>query len=85
MSLPIYARIANERPLYHQLDTAQKIRQKSKNIDVTFVGLGHVGIEAPLFVDGFMTEAEVHTHIRADAAGEIADWLFDEYDRRCDG
>jgi DNA-binding transcriptional regulator LsrR (DeoR family) len=78
MSLPIYARNAKERELYRFLDMAKQIHEKAKKIDVTFVGLGHIGLDAPLFVDGFMTEEEVQAYTKAGAVGEITGWLFDE-------
>jgi DNA-binding transcriptional regulator LsrR (DeoR family) len=78
MPLPIYARNAQERELYRRLDMAKQIHQKAQNVDVTFVGLGHIGPDAPLFVDGFMTEEEVQSYTKAGAVGEITGWLFDE-------
>jgi DNA-binding transcriptional regulator LsrR (DeoR family) len=78
MSLPIYARNAKERELYRFLDMAKHIHQKAQDVDVTFVGLGHIGMDAPLYVDGFMTEEEVHSYLDAGAVGEITGWLFDE-------
>lgn len=85
MPLPIYARNANERELYRRLDMAKQIHQKARNVDVTFVGLGHIGIDAPLFVDGFMTEEEVNSYVEAGAVGEIIGWLFDEDGRIIEG
>ena len=78
MSLPPYAQNAKEREIYRLLDMAQQIHQKAKNVDVTFVGLGHIGLDAPLFVDGFLTEKEVKSCIKAGAVGEITGWLFDQ-------
>ena len=78
MSLPPYAQNARERELYRLLDMAQQIHQKAKNVDVTFVGLGHIGLDAPLFVDGFITAKEVKSCINAGAVGEITGWLFDD-------
>lgn len=85
MPLPIYARNANERELYRQLDMAKQIHQMAKKVDVTFVGLGHIGTDAPLFVDGFMNEEEVDSYVKAGAVGEITGWLFDENGRIVEG
>jgi DNA-binding transcriptional regulator LsrR (DeoR family) len=78
MSLPLYAQNAKERELYRLLDMAKQIHQKAQNADVRFVGLGHIGFDAPLFVDGFMTEEEVKSYVDAGAVGEITGWLFDK-------
>lgn len=78
MPLPLYAQNAKERELYRLLDMAKQNHQIAQNADVTFVGLGHIGLDAPLFVDGFMTEAEVMSYVQAGAVGEITGWLFDE-------
>lgn len=78
MSLPLYAENAKERELYRLLDMAKQNHQQAQNVDVTFVGLGHIGLDAPLHMDGFMTEEEVKSYINAGAVGEITGWLFDE-------
>ena len=39
--------------------------------DVTFVGIGDLGPKAPLYVDGFITEAELKALQKAGAVGEI--------------
>jgi DNA-binding transcriptional regulator LsrR (DeoR family) len=85
MSLPIYARNAAERELYRRLDMAKQIHQKAQNVDVTFVGLGHIGTDAPLSLDGFMTDEEVQSYTKAGAVGEITGWLFDENGQIIDG
>ena len=85
MPLPLYAQNAKERELYRVLDMAKQTHQKAKNADVTFVGLGHVGRDAPLFVDGFMTDEEVQSYIEAGAVGEMTGWLFDEDGRIIEG
>ena len=78
MSLPLYAQNAKERELYRSLDMAKQTYQKALNVDVKFVGIGHIGLDAPLFVDGFMTKEEVQSYVKAGAVGEITGWLFDE-------
>ena len=45
--------------------------------DVTFVGIGELGQDAPLCVDGFLTPAEMQALIDAGAVGEIVGWTFD--------
>ena len=85
MSLPLYAENAEERELYRLLDMAKQNHQKAKNVDVMFVGLGHIGLDAPLFMDEFMTKEEVESYIKAGAVGEITGWIFDENGRVIEG
>ena len=85
MSLPLYAENAKERELYRLLDMAKQNHEKAQNVDVTFVGLGHIGLDAPLHLDGFMTEEEVQSYIKAGAVGEITGWLFDKDGRIIEG
>lgn len=77
MPLPIYAKNRQERDLFRFLDTVKQIHQLAARADVTFVGLGNIDRTAPLFLDGFMTEAEVDAFVAAGAVGEITGWLYD--------
>jgi DNA-binding transcriptional regulator LsrR (DeoR family) len=45
--------------------------------DVTFVGIGELGPDAPLCVDGFLTRDEMRALTDAGAVGEIVGWTFD--------
>ena len=53
--------------------------------DVTFVGVGDLGPKAPLYEDGFITEAELKALQKAGAVGEIVGWAFDRDGRLIDG
>jgi DNA-binding transcriptional regulator LsrR (DeoR family) len=53
--------------------------------DVTFVGIGDLGPNAPLFTDGFISEAELKALQKAGAVGEIVGWAFDSEGRLLDG
>ncbi len=53
--------------------------------DITFVGIGDLGPSAPLYVDGFITEAELKALQKAGAVGEIVGWAFDRDGRLIDG
>ena len=52
--------------------------------DVTFVGIGDLGPRAPLFEDGFISEAELKALQKAGAVGEIVGWVFDREGRMID-
>ena len=53
--------------------------------DVTFVGVGELGPKAPLYQDGFITEAELKGLQKAGAVGEIVGWAFDAQGKMIDG
>ena len=53
--------------------------------NVTFIGIGDLGDNAPLFLDGFITEPELKALQKAGAVGEIVGWAFDAQGRMIDG
>lgn len=77
MPLPIYARNARERELFHMLDPVRQILQLSQKADVTFVGIGNVARGGPLHADGFISDAEIARYVETGAVGEITGWMFD--------
>jgi DNA-binding transcriptional regulator LsrR (DeoR family) len=52
--------------------------------DVTFVGVGQMGNDAPLLKDGFVTPAQLSEMQAAGATGEVAGWVFDSDGRYVD-
>jgi DNA-binding transcriptional regulator LsrR (DeoR family) len=53
--------------------------------DITFVGIGDLGAEAPLYLDGFITRAELQALQKAGAVAEIVGWAYDADGRLIDG
>jgi DNA-binding transcriptional regulator LsrR (DeoR family) len=53
--------------------------------NVTFVGIGDIGPQAPLYLDGFVTDAELKALQKAGAVGEICGWSFDADGKLIDG
>jgi len=53
--------------------------------DITFVGIGDLGPEAPLYLDGFITEPELKALQKAGAVGEIVGWAFDAQGKMIEG
>lgn len=85
MPLPIYARNARERALYAMLDPVRQIHDLSARADVTFMGIGNIGPDGPLSMDGFMSQDEVAGYIDAGAVGEVTGWIFDAEGRLIEG
>ena len=75
--LPVFASTAAERGLLHRQSLIHDTLELAARADVTFVGIGELGPNAPLAVDGFLTEAELEALQAAGAIGEIVGWAFD--------
>ncbi len=85
MPLPVIAASPRERELLHDLALVRTTLSLAAGADITFVGVGDLGPNAPLYEDGFITEAELHGLQRAKAIGEIVGWVFDAKGRLLDG
>ncbi len=77
MPMPVIAQNTEERDLFHQLKPIQAVLRLARGADVTFVGVGQMGDDAPLLKDGFITPAELAEMQAQDAAGEVAGWVYD--------
>lgn len=77
MPLPVIASSARERALLHGQPMIEATLTLAAKADITFVGVGHLGADAPLLVDGFISEADHVALQKAGAVGEICGWAFD--------
>jgi DNA-binding transcriptional regulator LsrR (DeoR family) len=77
MPLPVIASSARERELLHAQPMIRETLALAAKADVTFVGVGDIGPDAPLYLDGFITDAELKALQKAGAVGEICGWAFD--------
>lgn len=77
MPLPVIATTIEEREILQSQKPVHNILNLASQADVTFVGIGHVGDDAPLLQDGFITAEERQTLSNAGAAGEIVGWVYD--------
>lgn len=85
MPLPVIASSAAERETLLEQPMIQDTLRLAAAADITFVGIGDLGPEAPLFLDGFITEAELRALQKAGAIGEIVGWAFDAEGRLIEG
>ncbi|HEV7277631.1 MAG TPA: sugar-binding transcriptional regulator [Devosiaceae bacterium] len=85
MPLPVIASSAAERETLLEQPMIQDTLGLAAAADVTFVGIGDLGPEAPLFLDGFISEAELKALQKAGAIGEIVGWAFDAEGRLVEG
>ena len=85
MPLPVISSSAEERAMLLAQPMIQTTLALAAKPDVTFVGIGDLGPNAPLYVDGFITQAELKGLQKAGAVGEIVGWVFDKDGRIIDG
>ncbi len=84
MPIPVISDTAEERGFFLHLRPVQVAIALAKQADVTFVGIGQMGADAPLVLDGFVSK-DVMAELQAlGAAGEIASWVFDREGRYID-
>jgi len=85
MPLPAVASSREERQMLHEQPLIRRTLALAAQADVTFVGIGDLGPRAPLYEDGFITEAELKALHKAGAVGEIVGWAFDRDGRLIEG
>ena len=77
MPLPVLVTSSEEREMLHSQQLVRSTLEISSQSDVTFVGIGELGIDGPLCVDGFLEKDEMMELMRNGAVGEICGWIFD--------
>ncbi len=77
MPLPVLCSSAEERETLHDQALVRSTLDLGAQADVTFVGVGELGADGPLCVDGFLEKEEMMTLVKNGAAGEICGWVFD--------
>jgi len=85
MPLPVIASSQDEREMLHSQPMIKQTLALAATANVTFVGIGDLGPNAPLYVDGFISEGELKALQRAGAVGEIVGWVFDRDGRLIEG
>lgn len=85
MPLPVIASSAAEREALHEQPMIRDTLALAAEADVTFLGIGDLGPEAPLYLDGFISEAELKALQKAGAIAEIVGWAFDAQGRMIEG
>lgn len=84
MPLPAVASSREERLLLHEQKVVKSTLALAAQADVTFVGVGDVGPDAPLVKDGYVTAEECASLVREGGIGEIVGWVFDRNGRLLD-
>jgi DNA-binding transcriptional regulator LsrR (DeoR family) len=85
MPLPVIASSASEREMLLSQPMVRENLALAARADVTFVGIGALDNDAPLYLDGFISEAELKALQKAGAIGEIVGWAFDAQGKLIEG
>jgi len=85
MPLPVIASSAKERELLLAQPMIEETIALAARADVTFIGIGDLGADAPLYLDGFITRAELIALQKAGAVTEIVGWAYDADGKLIDG
>lgn len=85
MPLPVIASSEDEREMLLAQPMVRQTFELAANAAVTFVGIGELGPQAPLYVDGFISESELKTLQKAGGIGEIVGWVFDRQGQFIEG
>ena len=85
MACPVLSRNAEDKKALQKQEHVSSVLKLAKEADVTFVGIGDMGIQSPLYVDGFITRDELSMLEKVGAAGEILSWVYNADGQLVDG
>ena len=85
MPLALLAKSPEEKGLMHTQEPVRNTLDLVRQADVTFVGIGGIGEDAPLAVDGFLLGDELRSVIDGGGIGEITAWIYDCNGRLIEG
>lgn len=77
MLVPVISETVEERALFRSLRPVQAVIKLAQSADVTFVGVGQMGDDAPIYKDGFVTREQLAEMQANGAAGEIVSGVYD--------
>lgn len=77
MPLPIIVSTKEEKELLHSQQSTKNVLDLAKQLDISFVGIGQIDGDAPMYKDQFINKSELNSLLKANAVGEIIGWAFD--------
>lgn len=77
MPLPLIVASEAERQQLLKLAPVSRVRALAADADLRLVGIGQMDQSAPLYVDGFLSHAELLEMLRYGAVGEVTGWAID--------
>jgi DNA-binding transcriptional regulator LsrR (DeoR family) len=85
MPLPVIASSTDERDMLHRQPMIRHTLDLAAKANFSILGIGELGPDAPLYLDGFISDSELKGLVKAGAVGEIVGWAFDAEGRLIDG
>lgn len=85
LPMPVIAASASERAALAGQKTVARTHALARMANLNIVGIGQVGAQAPLVIDGFISEADMAGLIAAGGVGEILGWVYDLAGRLIEG
>jgi DNA-binding transcriptional regulator LsrR (DeoR family) len=85
MLVPVVSASAEERALFRDLQPVRRAYELATTADVTFVGVGQMGSDAPLLLDGFASGDDLRALTSLGAVGEIVGCMYDREGRYIEG
>ncbi|OOY33390.1 DNA-binding transcriptional regulator [Thioclava sp. F36-6] len=77
MLVPVISETVEERAMFDKLKPVQAVQRLAAAADATFVGVGQLGEDAPVYKDGFVTLAELEELRAAGGVGELVGSFYD--------
>jgi DNA-binding transcriptional regulator LsrR (DeoR family) len=77
MPVPVISETPEERATFSRMKPVQEVMRLAGRADVTFVGIGQMGDDAPILKDGFVTLAQLRAMQEAGAVGELVSGVYD--------
>ncbi len=77
MPVPVISSSREERDAFLALKPVQAVHRLGKKANAIFVGIGQMNDQAPLFLDGFVSEQELHEVRKLGGVGEVAGHIYD--------
>jgi DNA-binding transcriptional regulator LsrR (DeoR family) len=84
MPVPVISDTPEEREFFMHLRPVRTVFDLARSADVTFVGVGQMGRDAPLALDGFVSPEVLKDLQDLGAVGEIGSWVYDAQGRYID-
>jgi DNA-binding transcriptional regulator LsrR (DeoR family) len=76
LPLPVIASSAEERRQLQAQPMVRETLELAREAETAFVGIGQIGLDAPLVRDGFIGAADLKALSKVGAIGEIVGWVF---------
>lgn len=77
MPVPVISSNREERDAFLALKPVQAVHRLGRKADAIFVGIGQMNDQAPLFLDGFVSEQELSEVRSLGGIGEVAGHIYD--------